>query len=79
MSSKFVKCFSKTDYTSLDDIKDDLNCPNQTVCNTNTGICETLPEQEITEIKINNETIPVSGKDDIIERIKQKIRFWLGV
>ena len=70
---KEVKCFIKSEHNSASELKDDLRCPDDTVCDIDSGICKKKEESEITQIQIDGEIIPVSGKDDIINRIKQKI------
>ena len=70
--TKEVKCFTHTEHNDESSLAKDLECPDNMVCNLESGVCELT--NDIKEIKIDGQTISVTGKDEMIKMIKQKIR-----
>lgn len=67
-------CFTKESYDNVGDIVKDLNCSDSKVCNLDTKSCEDSDNVDnITEIQIGDKLVKVSGKDEIIKYIKNKI------
>jgi len=71
-SSKIInQCFTDKEHTSLDDLSNDLEFPEGEVCDIDRKICKVT--KDFTEIKIGDKTVKVSGKDEVIDKIKNRI------
>ena len=67
----FKGCAMKSEYDSVEDISKDLECDGDKVCNLDSKLC--VDSEEFTEVKIGDKVIKVSGKDELVEKIKDRI------
>jgi hypothetical protein len=64
-------CFTSKEYTSLNDLNNDLVCPEGEVCDIDKQVCKIT--NNFSEIKIGDNVVKVSGKDEVINKIKDRI------
>ena len=82
MDCKSLKsCFTKTDYKSMAELRDDLKCPSGTVCHLDQSQC--VPESSVSvvsKITIDGVDIKVTGQNKVkvVEQIKRKILASVG-
>jgi hypothetical protein len=71
VSQVFKTCAMKDEYDSVEEISQDLECGGDKVCDLNSKIC--VDSDRFTEVQIGGKVIKVSGKEELIEKIKDRI------
>lgn len=71
VSQVFKTCAMKDEYDSVEEISQDLECGGDKVCDLDSKIC--VDSNKFTEVKIGDKVIKVSGKEELIEKIKDRI------
>ena len=72
--SSMKSCSTKDNYSSFDEARQDLECPDGEVCDLVKGVCRIAEEDDIVEeIMVDDIAIKVIGSENIINTLKEKI------